>query len=149
MADEFDFDDEAKTVTFKGARLHLLLGLIQRAKFGDRHDRLLLLSEWIADLSTRITGALGLQQPAPQVGVADELTIFDNNLVLAIRDAIIAEAATIGWWTKTAEERRRYLREVVAAPVGMTDRDIERIEGAIEAWIIHARLALAAMVATN
>lgn len=149
MADEFDFDDEAKSVTFSGQRLHLLLGLIQRAKFGDRHDKLLLLNEWLADLSLRIVSALGLQGRTPQVGVADEVTMFDADLILAVRDAIIAEGATIGWWTKTVEERRRYLREVVAAPVGMTDRDVERIEDAIEGWILHARRALAAIDAGN
>ncbi len=145
MADEFDFDDEAKSVTFKGPRLHLLLALIQRAKFGERHDKMLLLNSWLAELSLRIIGALGLEGRTPQVGVPDEVTIFDNDLVLAVSDAIISEGATIGWWTKTVEERRQYLREVVAAPVGMTDRDIERIEDAIESWIFRARLALAAV----
>ena len=145
MADEFDFNDEAKSVTFSGQRLHLLLGLIQRAKFGERHDKMLLLNGWLAELSLRIVGAFGLGGRAPQVGVPDEITIFDNDLVLAVRDAIISEGATIGWWTKTTEERHQYLREVVAAPVGMTDRDIERIEDAIEAWILHARSALAAI----
>jgi hypothetical protein len=149
VADEFDFNDEAQSVTFSGQRLHLLLGLIQRAKFGDKHDKLLLLSDWLADLSTRIIGTLGLTGRSPQLCVADEVTIFNDGLILAVRDAIIANGATIGWWSKTVEQRRRNLREVVAAPVAMTDRDIERIEDAIEAWIVHARLALAAVDASH
>ena len=149
MADEFDFNDEAKSVTFSGNRLHLLLTLISRAKFGDRHDKMLLLNGWLAELSLRIVGALGLEGRMSQVGVPDEAAIFDNDFVLAVSDAIISEGATIGWWTKTVEERRQYLREVVTAPVGITDRDIERIEDAIEAWIFRARLTLAAIDAGN
>ncbi len=149
MADEFDFDDEAKSVTFSGDRLHLLLTLISRAKFGDRHDKMLLLNGWLAELSLRIVGALGLEGRMSQAGVPDKAAIFDDDFVLAVSDAIISDGAAIGWWAKTVEQRRQYLREVVAAPVGMTDRDIERIEDAIESWIFRARLTLTAVDAGN
>jgi hypothetical protein len=145
---EFDFDDEAKSVTFKGHRLHLLLGLIQRAKFGDRHDKELLLNGWLADLSWRIARALDLGAPQPpSTPMAVEPTIFDTDLVLAIRDAIIADGVSMGWWSWSIEERRRYLREVVAAPTAISESDIEQIEDAIETWLWRARQVVEAAAA--
>jgi hypothetical protein len=140
VTDAFDFDDEAKSVTFKGRQLHLLLGLIQRAKFGDRHDRLLLLSDWLADLSWRIVRALDLGNlKRPSTTTVAKPTIFDTDLVLAVRDAIIADGVSMGWWSWSVEARRRYLRDVVAAPAVIGESDIERIEDAIETWLWRAR----------
>lgn len=148
MAGEFDFDDEAKSVTFKGHRLHLLLGLIQRAKFGDRQDKELLLNGWLADLSWRIVRALDLGEPQPRsTPVTVEPTIFDTDLVLAVRDAIIEDGVSLGWWSWSVEERRRYLREVVAAPTAISESDIEQIEDAIETWLWRARRVVEAAAA--
>jgi len=148
LTGEFDFDDEAKSVTFKGHRLHLLLGLIQRAKFGDRHDKLLLLNGWLADLSWRIVRALDLGGRLPSsTPMVAEPTIFDTDLVLAVRDAIIEDGVALGWWSWSVEERRRYLREVVAAPAAISEADIESIEDAIETWLWRARLVVEAAAA--
>lgn len=145
MTAAFDFDDEGKSVTFKGSGLHLLLGLIQRAKFGERYDSELLINDWLADLSMRLVRALGLQDRMGASAVGSHASSsLEDGLILAIRDAIIANGASIGWWSWSVEARRHYLRKVVAAPRALGDAHIERIEDAIEGWLFRAREVIAA-----
>ncbi|MCP5395124.1 MAG: hypothetical protein H6918_00040 [Sphingomonadaceae bacterium] len=124
------YDPEADTLQLNGAAA-LLLGIILKAKFGEKFDPDVLLNEPLAGLASQIA-------VVARPDIAGRAIHFSHEDRWSISKTVFDESGHIGWWSMQAEERAAYLQQV-AAPYVMHDDQVEQVIDDIEGLLSNAQ----------
>ena len=100
------YDSASDSIQLNGGAA-VMLGLLMKAKFGERFDPETLFHTSLSTLIAKLCGATDLPTPVPG-------ECFDRNEVLQIADRVVQQSVSIRWWSMTVVEREAFLQSAVA-----------------------------------
>jgi hypothetical protein len=131
------YDPVRNVIALDGeAGVAVMLALLLKAKFGEAYDPEVLFHEELAQimcaLNERVASPAG-EPKAPDAGS------FPREDLFQIAEAIVDESWRSGWWMKTPDERVAYIRDVVAAPHGLSREEMEILVENIDSVMFNLR----------